>query len=450
MINLPIQFEERMKKLLKDDFEDFVNSLQDKPVKAFRVNTEKISVKDFQKINIFSKDKIAYVENGFYTDYDKIGNHPYHHAGMIYVQEPAAMAPVEAIEIDKKWNVLDMCAAPGGKSSQIRNKLDYNSVLVSNEIVSNRCKVLTGNIERLGFKNCITTCMDTKRLACVFENCFDMVLVDAPCSGEGMFRKEQAAIDCWSEENVISCAKRQANILDDAATCLKKGGYIVYSTCTYSLEENEMVIDAFLQKYSNFELVPVNEKLNNFSVDGLFFDGCKTENINFCKRFYPHKNRGEGQFVAILHNTEKSENFIVKSINKVKADKMVYEFLDSVLTYYDKESVFMYNNNPVYYSGNFNVHNLSSFSFGVNIGEIKKNYILPHHQFFMSLGNRFKNKIELTVDSDELAKYLHGEAFQTNAPDGWAVVTVNGCTVGGVKVSGSVAKNHYPKGLRTL
>ena len=202
MKELPIKYKERMKTLLGEEFSDYEKALTEAPVRAFRVNTEKISPDEFEKLNIFSTEKIPYVENGFYLDYDKIGNHPFHHAGMIYVQEPGAMAPAECVEIESDWKILDMCAAPGGKSTQLRNKLGENGVLVSNEIVPSRCKILTGNIERLGLRNTVTTCMDTKKLAKTFPHTFDLIMVDAPCSGEGMFRKEEIAITEWSEENV--------------------------------------------------------------------------------------------------------------------------------------------------------------------------------------------------------------------------------------------------------
>mgnify|MGYP003316787649 FL=1 len=148
MINLPTEYAERMKRLLGDEYDSYLKALNEEPVKGFRVNTDKISLEEFQKINEFSKERIPYVENGYYLEYDKIGNHPYHHAGMIYVQEPAAMAPAECVEIDPDWIVLDMCSAPGGKSSQLRNKLGEKGVLVSNEIIPSRCKILTGNVER--------------------------------------------------------------------------------------------------------------------------------------------------------------------------------------------------------------------------------------------------------------------------------------------------------------
>lgn len=452
MKNLPLEFQERMKKILGDEYADFIKAYDEKPQRAFRVNTDKISLEDFEKLNIFSTEKIPYVENGFYFDYDGIGNHPYHHAGMIYIQEPAAMVPVESVEINPDWWVLDLCAAPGGKSSQIKNKLGENGVLVSNEIVPSRCKILTGNIERMGFKNVVTTCMHPQKLVKMFpENYFNMIMVDAPCSGEGMFRKEEIAIDEWTPENVKLCAERQAEILDCAAKLVKVGGYIVYSTCTFSLEENEMMVDAFLQKYPDFELVPVTEKVRENTADGINFDGCKCENIHYARRCYHHKTKGEGQFVAVLHYCDSNidtEYFSVP-FGKEKLDKILTDFLDDTLVSYNKENVQIYNGNPVYFTPDFPVPKGVAFACGVTIGEIRKNYLQPHHQFFMAMGNDFKRKIELTADSEGIKKYLHGEEFDTTSPNGWAVVMVDGCTVGGVKVSNGRAKNHYPKGLRT-
>ncbi len=450
MKQLPIEFENRMKKLLGDEFSDFLESYDEKPVRAFRVNTDKISLVDFEKLNIFSKEKIPYVDNGFYFDYDGIGNHPYHHAGMFYIQEPAAMVPVESIEIQPDWKVLDLCAAPGGKSSQIKNKLGENGVLVANEIIPSRCKILTGNMERMGFKNVVTTCMHPKKLSKEFPVTFDMIMVDAPCSGEGMFRKEDVAIDEWTPENVKMCAERQAEILDCAVKMLKPNGYIVYSTCTFSLEENEMTVDSFLQRHPEFEICPVTEKVNKSTADGIKFDGCKCNNIHYTRRCYSHKTKGEGQFVAVLHSTLENKS-IKHSIpqKQEKMDKVITDFLQDTLKSYDKAHVQIYNGNPVYFTPDFYVRKGVAFSCGVTIGEARKNYLQPHHQFFMAMGNDFKHKINLTSDSDELKKYLHGEEFITDCENGWAVVLVDGCTVGGVKVSGGRAKNHYPKGLRT-
>ena len=359
------------------------------------------------------------------------------------------MAPAECIDIEPDWVCLDMCAAPGGKSTQIKNKLGEKGILVSNEYISSRCKILTGNIERLGLKNSVTTCMDTKKLAKYFTDTFDFIMCDAPCSGEGMFRKEQIAIDEWSEENVKMCAERQKEILNNAVPLLKNGGYIVYATCTFSLEENEMLIDDFLNEHPDFELVEVKKEVRENTADGIFFDGCRTENIHFARRFYPHISKGEGQFMAVLHN--KNERFEIKKTfipKPEKIDKIITDFLDDVLISYDKTNVRIYNGNPVYFSPDLYIEKGSAFCCGVTIGEVKKNYIQPHHQFFMGLGNDFRRKIELSSDDEKTKKYLHGEEIETDCENGWAVVMIDGCSVGGAKVSNGRAKNHYPKGLR--
>ncbi len=448
MKKLPKEFLQRMESLLGDGYKDFISSYDSSPVRAFRVNTDKISLSDFEKINVFGVEKIPYAQNGFYLDYDKVGNHPYHHAGLIYVQEPAAMAPAECIDINPDWTVLDMCAAPGGKSTQLKNKLGEKGILVSNEIIPSRCKILTGNVERLGLHNTITTCMDTTRLANTFPKTFDLIMVDAPCSGEGMFRKDDVAINEWSLDNVKMCAKRQSEILENAVKLLKNGGYIIYATCTFSLEENEMTVDSFLQNHPEFEIIPVNEKVSKVTADGIFFDGCKEKNINFARRFYPHISKGEGQFMAVLHNKNEQTDIAKNAEKPKKIEKCIFDFLDEVLLDYKKENVRLYNGNPVYFTPDFEVKDGAAFSCGITIGEIKKNYILPHHQLFMGLGKYFKRKIELTVDSDNMKKYLHGEEIDAECDNGWAVVTVDGCALGGAKVVNGKAKNHYPKGLR--
>ncbi len=448
MINLPQKYKERMMLLLGEEFEDYEKALADTPIRALRVNTDKISVEEFEKICDFPHEKIPYSDTGFYFTCDKIGNHSFHHAGMIYVQEPGAMAPAECVELQPDWAVLDMCAAPGGKSTQLKNKLGEKGVLVSNEIIPSRCKILTGNIERLGLRNVITTCADTEKLTRLFGKDFDLIMADAPCSGEGMFRKEETAVSEWSEDNVRLCAERQLGILDNAVRLLKDGGYIIYATCTFSLEENEMVIDSFLRKYPEFELVKVTQKVKESTCDGINFDGCEAKNIHFCRRFYPHKSKGEGQFMAVLKNTsEPSHRKADTRKGKAKETPIVTDFLNSVLKEYDKNNVIINGDRVNYFTSDFPLPD-AYFSCGVTVGEIKKNYILPHHQFFMAMGDKFKRKIDLSPDSPELKKYLHGEEISADTDNGWAVVTVDGCAVGGIKVVSGRGKNHYPKGLR--
>lgn len=446
---LPVEFENRMKELLGTDYEKFAESYNDAPVRAFRVNTQKISEKDFEKINPFGGEKIPFADNGFYFYFDGIGNHPYHHAGMVYVQEPAAMSAAASVEIQPDFKVLDLCAAPGGKSGQIASKLT-EGLLVSNEIIPSRCKILTGNIERLGFKNVITTCADVKRLASMFGEEFDLVVVDAPCSGEGMFRKDENAVKEWSEQNVKLCAERQTEILKHINGVVKDGGYLLYSTCTFSLEENEMCIDNFIKNHPEFSLVPVNEKVKNNTADGIKFQGCETGNIEFCRRFYPHISKGEGQFVALMKKS--GGNGIVPKRKTVLEEipkneqKIVFDFLDDTLTNYNKNCVKKYKENIVYFEPDFAVPSGIAFSCGVTIGTVKKNYIQPHHQFFSAMGESFKRKIELTVDEAE--SYIKGNTIPCKCENSWAVVTVDGCTLGGAKAVNGTAKNHYPKGLR--
>lgn len=448
MKQLPQEFLNRMKTLLGEEYDDFLKSYDLPPVKAFRVNTAKISVDDFEKLNIFGNEKIPYTENGFYLTYDKVGNHPYHHAGMMYVQEPAAMAPAECLDVEKDWWVLDMCAAPGGKTTQLKNKLGEDGVLLSNEIIPSRCKILTGNIERLGLHNTVTTCMDTEKLAKTFPKTFDLIMLDAPCSGEGMFRKDDTAIAEWSVKNVKMCAERQAKIFENAAKLLKDGGYIIYATCTFSLEENEMTVDKFLQNHPEFEILPVKDAVKKVTADGILFDGCKNKNITYARRFYPHIAKGEGQFMAVLHNKNPKTETVKHPPKQQKVDPIVFEFLEDCLTEYNKENVKMYNGNPVFLTPDFEVKDGVAFCAGITVGEIRKNYILPHHQFFMGLGKYFKRKIQLSADSEEIQKYLHGEEIATDLENGWAVVTVDGCPLGGAKIANGKAKNHYPKGLR--
>lgn len=449
---IPSEFEKRMKNLLgEEDYIKYENAVEKEAVRAFRINTNKISEEKFLEINPFGGEKIPFADEAYYFSFDGIGNHPYHHAGMVYIQEPAAMSAVASIDIEPDWNILDLCAAPGGKTIQAALK-NPNGIIVSNEIIPSRCKILAGNVERMGFKNVVTTCTDAKRISELFGEEFNLVIVDAPCSGEGMFRKDETAVKEWREENVLHCAKRQKEILDYINSVVKSDGFLLYSTCTFSLEENEKIIDSFLKNHAEFELVKVKKSVEKVTADGINFDGCETQNINYCRRFYPHISKGEGQFVALLHKKYGNEikmkrESALKEIPK-NEQKIVYDFLDEILINYDKKTVKKYKENIVIFDSDFNVPNGIAFSCGVTVGSVQKNYVKPHHQFFSAMGNNFKRKINLTVE--QAKQYIRGNSFECDCENGWAVVIINGCAVGGVKVVNGVAKNHYPKGLRCL
>ena len=446
---LPAQFAARMRALLGEDYALYEQSFQQPAVRAFRVNTNKISVTDFRAVDPFGGEAIPYVNTGFYFDGDRIGHHPYHHAGMLYVQDPGAMATAECVDVEPGCRVLDLCAAPGGKSSQLRNKLGEEGILVSNEIIPSRCRILTGNVERLGFRNTVTTCMDPARVARTFPRFFDLVMVDAPCSGEGMFRKDENAMDQWSVENVLHCAARQMDILEQAVLTLKPGGTLVYATCTFSLEENEQVVDAFLLAHPEFELVPVKEDVRRVTDDGISFDGCHCQTLHHARRFYPHKSRGEGQFMAVLrHQGQPEEDRCV--LRSEKPDPQVVAFLNDVLEEVDESQLTLCNGNPVWFTPALTLPKGAAFSCGVTVGEVRKGYVQPHHQLFMALGHRFRRRLELPADSPELERFLRGEEIAADLPNGWAAVTTAGCTVGGIKVVNGRGKNHYPKGLRKV
>ena len=448
MRELPSAFTARMKCLLGSEYESYIGCYDQPAERAFRINTDKISVADFLTVDPFGSIPIPYVSNGFYLHYDGIGHHPLHHAGAIYVQDPGAMAAVECLTVQPDWWVLDLCAAPGGKSGQIKNKLGPDGLLIANEIIPSRCKILTGNVERLGLTRTATTCMEPSAVAQRFPKTFDCIIVDAPCSGEGMFRKDNPAIEQWSEENVTRCATRQKEILEQAALALRDGGTILYATCTFSLEENEMVVDDFLQKHPTFTLIPVPEAVRAHTADGIAFDGSYCKDLHLARRFYPHKSRGEGQFMAVLKDTSSPLPRPSVSCTVGKIDPVTLDFLKDTLTNVDMLTLGTHKGNTVYAPPPLPLEHCTAFSCGVAIGEVRKNYLLPHHQFFMAAGQQFKRRIELSLENPDLIRYLRGEEIAADCDNGWAVVTVCDCAIGGAKVSGGRAKNHYPKGLR--
>ena len=258
-MNLPNGFLNIMKETLRDDFDEYLSFLDETPYRGMRINTLKADVDLIRDKIGFEIESLPFYDKGFYIDNNLkgVGNHPFHHCGAIYLQEPSAMSAVTVLDVKPYDKVLDLCAAPGGKSTQIAAELQGKGLLWSNEYVSSRAKILAYNIERCGVKNAVVSNADTSKIAENLGGYFDKVLVDAPCSGEGMIRREQNAITEWKKENRDMCAIRQAEILDNAAMCVKQGGTLVYSTCTLSLEENEITVENFLQRNPGFELVEI-------------------------------------------------------------------------------------------------------------------------------------------------------------------------------------------------
>jgi len=427
-------FLNRMKSLLKDDFNAFLESLNNSIVKAIYVNENKIDVETFKKIVDFKIEPIYYDKAGFYVDSEKKGRHALHHAGAFYMQEPSAMFTVNSIQFRGDEKVLDMCAAPGGKTIQIANRIP-NGILVSNEIVKSRSEILFSNVERMGLDNVIITNENSKNIAEAYANSFDVCFVDAPCSGEGMFRRGSEVQQQWNENLDEMCAARQLEILSNADKALVKNGILVYSTCTYSPKENEEVVREFL-------------KTHNYKLVNIPYNHSKGINMPEAVRLYPHENRGEGQFVAVMQKL--SENgFCSYSQAKLNNSSITTDFMKSNFGI-TGDMVEYKNNSYLIKIRDMIKKNINYVSIGVRLGNVKDKRFEPAHNLFTALGDKIANKLCLNFDDEFAKKYLRGETFDVDLSDGYGAVLFNGCAVGGFKISKGKMKNYYPKGLRNF
>lgn len=465
---LPQQFLERMKSLLGDDFENFKDALENgSPSQSMFINTafENAHIPE-EFLRSINASRLPFFENGFYFEYEGIGNTPLHHAGAFYVQDPSAMCTVCAAVIKPGTKILDMCASPGGKTLLAAIKTGQHGTVVANEFSVSRCKTLVGNAERMGLSNISvvnTDATDENGLSKDFPETFDIVIADAPCSGEGMFRKyTEQAVSEWSVDNIKLCAARQKSILENAAKCVKPGGFLLYSTCTFSLEENEMQTDAFLCSHPDFSLCGVNDGVKSVTVRAHCFDGCKTPDISLARRFYPHISKGEGQYIALMQKSadSASESVSVPSKKKKNGDvrpsnllskeetRALTDFFKGLYPGFDISRAEKYADNIIYVHPNMPRAKKHVFSGGVKLGEVSKGRLIPHHQLFKALGTQFTRIIDLSYDDERVYSYLHGDTFAYDIPDGWCAVSVNGFILGGAKAVTGTVKNHYPKGLR--
>ena len=478
MMNLPIEFEKKMKAFLGNEWDDFLYSYDNNRFQALRFNTLKVQspeerMRILKVLGISPDKKVSWADEAYYFDENvRPGKHPYHEMGLYYIQEPSAMSAAALLAPKPGMRVLDLCAAPGGKSTQLATYLGDRGLLVSNEINTQRSRILSQNIERMGIKNAIVTNEDSFVLASHFPGFFNAIQVDAPCSGEGMFRKLPEAIEQWSMENVAICAARQKEILDNAAVMLKPGGVIVYSTCTFSKEENEDVIEYFLERHPDFTLEEM-------------------------ERFWPHKVDGEGHFVAKLvrrggvnelgadydvceDSCNKVEDTGLKADRKTKKNKnsknrknetkpaltkenmkLLSEFLDETIS--EDVAAWIKNSRLVMFGEQLyrlpdmeaDIKGLKVQRAGLHIGEFKKQRFEPSHSLALALKlNDAKNLVKLTCDNTQTTGFFNGQSVvlsdeQTaECKKGWALVCVDGYTAGWGKVNGTQVKNHYPKGLR--
>lgn len=478
MMNLPIEFEKKMKAFLGNEWDDFLYSYDNNRFQALRFNTLKVQsteerMRILKVLGISSDKKVSWADEAYYFDENvRPGKHPYHEMGLYYIQEPSAMSAAALLAPKPGMRVLDLCAAPGGKSTQLATYLGDSGLLVSNEINTQRSRILSQNIERMGIKNAIVTNEDSFVLASHFPGFFNAIQVDAPCSGEGMFRKLPEAIEQWSMENVAICAARQKEILDNAAVMLKPGGVIVYSTCTFSKEENEDVIEYFLERHPDFTLEEM-------------------------ERFWPHKVDGEGHFVAKLvrrgsvnelgadydlceDSCNKVEDTGLKADRKTKKNKnsknrknetkpaltkenmkLLTEFLDETIS--EDMAAWIKNSRLVMFGEQLyrlpdmevDIKGLKVQRAGLHIGEFKKQRFEPSHSLALALKlSEAKNLVKLTWDDPQTTGFFNGQSVMLSdeqtaeCKKGWALVCVDGYTAGWGKVNGTQVKNHYPKGLR--
>ncbi len=448
------RFYERMKNMLGDEeYESFRASLCEPAVRGFRINPRKICTPEDGLLPAFEYEALPYVDGGYVLkgEAEGIGNTAEHHAGAIYVQDPGAMATVAALDVPGDAVVCDLCAAPGGKTTQIAAKLD-TGWLLANEYVPKRAKILVGNIERMGIRRAVVTSMDTGRLAELFDSVFDIVIADAPCSGEGMLRKDVPAEEEWTEDAPGICAKRQAEILDNAHGMVKAGGKLLYSTCTYSIEENEMAVNEFLDRHPEYRLIPVKDELLECTAPGIVYSDTARPELVLTRRFYPHKAKGEGQYIALMERTEapKARFNYSDSSRRLSRDEdaAVKALFASVFDVPPKGKAVGYGNNIVFIEHGCPLPCGGVFSSGVLIGELRGKVLVPSHHFFSAYGDMMRIRHELKT-RDEADRYLRGEQLKTDIKEnGFAAVSFGGAVIGGGKISAGVLNNHYPKGLR--
>ena len=455
-MKLPELFEENMSSLLGEDYENYKQCL-DKPMHhGIRVNTHKISVEEFLKICPFDLKSVPWCSNGFYYDEkkDTPSKHPYYYAGLYYIQEPSAMTPASVIPVKSNERVLDICAAPGGKSTELAAKLDGTGVLISNDISASRAKALLKNIEVFGIPNAVITSEPPNKLAEKFPYYFDKILIDAPCSGEGMFRKSYSMVTAWEKNGNELFSNIQKSILNEIVKMLKPGGMILYSTCTFSPLENEKSIEYLLSLDDSLSIVDFN-KYECFDDGHPEWSDTGKEDLKKCARLWPHKIEGEGHFVCLVKKAGEASvlsNIGNYPIKKVKLPKEVLDFLSKIDVDYDISRFEMAGEKLYYIQDSLPaVKGLRILRCGLYMGEVKKNRFEPSQSLAMSLQmKQFSNCVNLHCDDDRVKKYLKGETIEVEGKNGWTLVCVDGYPLGWGKLNNDILKNKYLPGWRLM
>ena len=441
---LPELFLARMQRLLGTEYEAFLAAYDHPRNVGLRLNPLKTGLPP--ALAQFGLTPVPWAENGFYYDVQsRPGLSPYHDAGLYYLQEASAMAPAALLDPKPGERVLDLCAAPGGKSTQLAGKMQGRGLLVCNEINSKRAKILASNIERLGIANALVLNEHPQRLEPRFKGYFDKILVDAPCSGEGMFRKEEAAVTDWSEETVFMCARRQAEILHSASVMLRPGGRLVYSTCTFSPEENEGSVSEFLHTHPDFSIEAVDAPW--FSPGRPDWIEHPVPGLEKTFRLWPHRLLGEGHYCAVLRKAGDGEGAKLPLEPAAKLPKELADFCRETCAAIPEGKPILFGQ-TVYLAPSElpSLKGLHVLRAGLELGEVRKNRLEPAHAWAL-WQKSFPNAVTFPEASEEIRRYLAGDVLPCGEK-GWTLVQVDGLSLGWAKGDGRVLKNHYPKALR--
>ena len=470
MADLPQSFLDSMKEILGEDYEAFLAGFDGQRQYGLRVNTLKMNLEEFERIAPFHLKKVPWISNGyFYEAEDAPAKHPFYSAGLYYLQEPSAMTPASRLKVQPGERVLDLCAAPGGKATELGAALQGEGLLVANDINTARARALLRNLELFGISNSFVTNEPPHVLAERFPEFFHKIMVDAPCSGEGMFRKNPAVVDSWQEKGPEYFSKLQREIIVQAADMLLPGGIMFYSTCTFSPLENEKTITHLLKERPDMEVIPM-EDYEGFaegltSYRGEVFDkSCK-----LCRRIWPHKMSGEGHFMALLHKKNGVQQQVQQTVSQSsiwwekckglnKEQKAAAEdFFSHVNIAYDEKRIDVRGDNLYYLPApKYDGRGLHFLRNGLFMGEFKKKRFEPSQPFALALhAQDFDQVLDFPADDERLSRYLRGETLDVSdliagekKRKGWQLVMVAGHPLGFGKLVNNNLKNKYPAGWR--
>lgn len=451
-MQLPQPFVDKMKMLLGQEWEELLASWEEPLWQGLRVNSLKVEAAEFLPRCPFPLEPVPWAKDGFYYPAEeRPAKSPYHQAGLYYLQEPSAMAPAACLGVKPGDRVLDLCAAPGGKSTQLAANLQGQGFLVSNDNSEERVRALVWNLERWGVTNCVVTNETPDRLARFFPNFFDKILVDAPCSGEGMFRKNERAIKSWSNYNSLTCSALQKDILAQAALMLSPGGKILYSTCTFDPEEDEGVLEDFLQHHGDFTLfpLPLYPGWDTGHVEWVTGGEGAAQLVN-ARRLWPHKIRGEGHFLALLQKNGEGERNLVSIPDSTTSCPAFTEFMADNLTR-SLTGPFLQQGNYLYQvlRGMPDLKGLKVTRPGWWLGTLKNNRFEPSQALALGLRPADVRRTVSFAPGELLTeKYLKGETLLLEGPKGWTLVCLEEFPLGWAKQTADNLKNYYPASWR--